>query len=301
MVLAAARRALRAAVASETKRPERDEADLGRMVLENTAVLMLMLDAEGRIIVFNRACEQVLGWAAIDVFGRPFWEVFVQPADAPRAQEGFRRQMSTGRAEVREAEAVTRNGSRHHIRWHNSLLLNTAGVPERLVMAGVDVTEQRRADALLRERAQTDSLTGLLNRASLLDALDQHDKIGILFCDLDGFKTVNDRYGHAAGDAVLKEVGQRLRHVVREHDLVGRIGGDEFVVLCPTDDGVVMDRLAARVQTTASAPINVAGVMVQLGISVGVALRVRGEPPHAVLAAADAAMYQAKAHSRELA
>ncbi len=301
VVLAAVRRALRAAVGARANGARPDDADLARVVVENTAVLLLMVDAEARIILFNRACEQVLGWPAAEVIGRPFWDVFVPPADVPRAQEGFRRQMSTGRAEVREAEAVDRNGTMHHIRWQNSLLLNNAHVPERLVLAGVDVSEQRRADALLRERAETDSLTGLLNRASLLDALEQYEHLGILFCDLDGFKTVNDRYGHAAGDALLKEVAQRLRHVVRERDLVARIGGDEFVVLCPTQDGVVMDRLAARVCTTASAPIDVAGVMVQVGISVGVALRVRGEPAHAVLAAADAAMYQAKRTGRGLA
>ncbi len=273
-----------------------------RAVLENTAALILVIDNAGRVVLCNYAFQEVLGWSDEELLGRPFWDVFVLPGDVPHAQTGLRRQLDTRRGEIREPDVMTRDGGLRRISWHNSVLCDRTGESEFVVCVGIDVTERRQAEARLRERAETDALTGLLNRASLLDALEEQESVGVLFCDLDDFKPVNDRYGHAAGDHVLVEVADRLRKAVREHDLVARIGGDEFVVLSPSGDGLVLDRLAARVREAFTEPIPLPGRPgdeVTPTLSVGVAVRVPGEHPHAVLVAADAAMYQSKARSAQ--
>ena len=292
-------RLLRAVLTRIEAPAERRATDAARAVLENTAALMLVLDGQGRIVLFNPAAEQVLGWSGPEVVGRPFWDVFVLVADVPYARQGFTRQMQTGRSEIREGDAQARDGGTHRVRWHNSVLRDGRGRPEGMVCVGVDVTEQRRAEARLRELAETDPLTGLLNRTSLLRALDeQDDGLGVIYGDLDGFKPVNDTHGHAAGDRVLVEVADRLRSAVRDDDLLARLGGDEFVVLCPTRNGVTLDRLAARLREVVAAPVALDGVQVRVGLSVGVAVRQPGERPHDVLAAADAAMYVDKAARR---
>jgi diguanylate cyclase (GGDEF)-like protein/PAS domain S-box-containing protein len=162
-------------------------------------------------------------------------------------------------------------------------------------------------------QAMHDSLTGLSNRMRLFSALDhelnrssgRHEsRLAVAFCDLDGFKAVNDDHGHSAGDEVLVAVAHRLRGAVRSGDLVCRVGGDEFVVLCPE---VETEReahdIARRMATTMERPIRVGGgTELQVGASVGVVVvrgHGRGRPTaDEVIRRADRAMYEAK-HSAD--
>ena len=165
-------------------------------------------------------------------------------------------------------------------------------------------------DALHR-RVFSDALTGLPNRLLFEDrlqhALQRHDRaaergggrkpemIGVLFIDLDGFKPVNDTYGHAAGDAVLKEAGDRLQRLARSSDTVARMGGDEFLMLVE-DAGSVVDcmALAGRVVQALDAPFVAAGRTVRVAGSVGVAVYPEHGQRDKLVANADAAMYAAK-------
>lgn len=151
----------------------------------------------------------------------------------------------------------------------------------------------------LRHRASTDPLTGLANRAQLTTRLETgwgQGRVALHFLDLDGFKPINDRHGHAVGDETLRVVAQRLRHAVRADDVVARLGGDEFVVLQAgvTEPGDA-EGLAASLVDVLRAPMNIGGVRVTLGVSVGVALS-EPDPPSLLplLTAADRAMYDAK-------
>ena len=130
-----------------------------------------------------------------------------------------------------------------------------------------DVTERRREEADLRRRANYDPLTGLLNRAALLDEMEARLARGPLtaiYCDLDGFKTVNDTYGHAGGDELLVEVAKLLTSMARSTDAIGRLGGDEFVVVC---DGLTKPHttnLVARLGDAFDAGL---GVRISVGVA----------------------------------
>lgn len=150
-----------------------------------------------------------------------------------------------------------------------------------------DVTERRREEAELRRRASSDPLTGLLSRAAFLeeiDALLTQGPITAVYCDLDGFKAINDTHGHGQGDEVLKAVAGLLRRVARSTDVVGRLGGDEFVIACAGLGLEHVTTLVARLDESVDASLGVR-------ISVGVATSHAGGSAAELLARADRAMY----------
>jgi len=171
-----------------------------------------------------------------------------------------------------------------------------------------DITELKNAERRLRQLATHDYLTGLPNRLLLYDrlelALNRFQRYGtpvaLLFCDLDGFKPVNDRYGHQVGDTVLVEVADRIHSVVRDTDTAARVGGDEFAVLIEGVEELellttVADRLVARV----GEPVEVGAVRAQVGISIGLVVASPScTEVDGLVALADSAMYRAKAKGR---
>jgi diguanylate cyclase (GGDEF)-like protein/PAS domain S-box-containing protein len=174
------------------------------------------------------------------------------------------------------------------------------GTPHALVSVA-DVTRSAQLRDELRERATFDALTGCHNRSSAMAALDMalvdtSGSIGVLFIDLDGFKPVNDRLGHAVGDELLAAVARRLRDVCRASDTVGRFGGDEFIIVCrdlhrARDEAMT---IAGRVHLALSHPFALADHTVGIGASIGVACSSMGMNADELLARADAAMYRAK-------
>jgi len=146
--------------------------------------------------------------------------------------------------------------------------------------------------------AHTDELTGLANRKAFFDRLDAVTEPGaLLYCDLDRFKSVNDALGHSAGDALLRQVASRFRHAVRTQDLVARIGGDEFAILCVGADVELAESLSARTQAAFADPFTVAGHTVEIGISIGVA-HAPQRLGRDTLETADQTLYEVKARRR---
>jgi diguanylate cyclase (GGDEF)-like protein len=161
----------------------------------------------------------------------------------------------------------------------------------------------------LRVQATRDFLTGVANRASIVEKLDaevhrsrrQGTSLAVLMCDIDHFKRINDTHGHPAGDAVLKDLAQRMRSTVRPYDSVGRFGGEEFLVVCPGTDAAGGAALAERLRAAvASTPVAAGGAVVEVSVSIGVAARVfeNTDELNQVISEADAALYAAKRNGR---
>jgi diguanylate cyclase (GGDEF)-like protein len=258
------------------------------------------------IVYCNKAWALANGGEPADFVGRPLHALL-----GPLEQEGLFDQLSRLGPETPFLQHhMTRTGADRWTEWTDLYLPGTNG--PHVLAVGRDVTERRDAELRLaaseekyRGLALRDELTGLANRR-LLDelltaALARTSRSGtclvVSFLDLDGFKAINDDYGHAAGDAVLEDVGRRLRATVREEDIIARIGGDEFVVVqeCPPDQ---IGSPAARLEHLMSEAITLDGVTIECGVSIG---SVVAEPEHdaaALVAAADAAMYLVKRQRR---
>jgi diguanylate cyclase (GGDEF)-like protein len=163
-----------------------------------------------------------------------------------------------------------------------------------------DVTEANRLRAELEWRASMDDLTRCHNRNAILDVLQRAllagSDVAVVYIDVDRFKTINDRYGHAAGDRLLVGVAENLARAVRASDRIGRIGGDEFLVVCPdtidpADALAMADRLASMLCTDH----DLGPVRLPILVSIGVAhAATAGTDADALIAAADTAMYEAK-------
>ena len=180
--------------------------------------------------------------------------------------------------------------------------------PRTVSIFARDITELKTAERKLRQLATHDYLTGLPNRLLLQDrlelALNRYARYGtpvsLMFCDLDGFKPVNDAFGHQVGDAVLTEVADRIHSVIRDTDTAARLGGDEFAVLVEgTDDLDLLTTIANRLISAIAEPIPIGGSTARVGISIGVVLASdQCDEPDAMVAAADSAMYRAKSDGR---
>ena len=183
-------------------------------------------------------------------------------------------------------------------------LLGPDGRPTAIIVMALDVTERLRHDRQVLHQALHDNLTELPNRAwfaeRLQQAISRVDRgaglLAVYFVDLDGFKAINDTFGHTVGDETLFVAAGRIRSHVRPADTVARHSGDEFTVLCEDlESEAHAADIAERILASFSRPCRVSGGEVNVRASIGVALAVAGATPAALIAAADAAMYQAKA------
>jgi len=183
------------------------------------------------------------------------------------------------------------------------------GSPDYLVVIVQDITERKALEMELRRLATTDPLTDLANRRHFLAQVDLELELlqryakpaALLMIDLDHFKQVNDAYGHAAGDAVLRHFAAIARRILRKVDLLGRLGGEEFAALLPGTDAEGAQQLAERLrQTVADSQVHtVSGGAIQVTISIGVTLfALTDANADTVLARADRALYRAKEQGR---
>ncbi len=228
----------------------------------------------------------------------------VQAADRSLASDG-------SSAAVKLARVTLPGGEARWVSLTMTRLPAPADTHERgpLLVTGWDLTDEREAQEQLRHRATHDRLTGLPNRALFLEHLEHalarlarraEGCVAVLFIDLDRVKHINDAYGHAAGDQLLVQVGERLRRALRPQDVLARLGGDEFTVLLEdVCDPAQVHAIAQRCLTLLAAdqhPID--GDNLRLTASIGVAIGDAQAKPADLLAAADTAMYEAKKAGR---
>jgi diguanylate cyclase (GGDEF)-like protein len=183
-------------------------------------------------------------------------------------------------------------------------MTTAGGGVDGVIVCATDVTDRSRLRSELEHRASHDELSGCLNRAATVAALEHalrvSDGVAVVYIDLDHFKAVNDDLGHAAGDEMLRVAAARLRAAARANDRIGRIGGDEFVVICRRGDGPFEEAaLVERFEQAISGDVVFAKQRASLRASVGAAIAAPGElDAEAILSRADAAMYAAKRRAR---
>jgi len=297
---------LEARVASRTRELRERELEL-RNVLESANDAYIGLDETGIVTVWNRAAEQTFGYAALEAVGRPLEGLIIPPELARAHREGMLRYLTHGESTVLgkrlELPAVRRDGSRLTVEVRMNAL-EIRG--QRMFSAFLhDISERKQAEAQREYESRHDALTGLSNRRALFEVLPiaqaratrSGRSLGLLFIGLDGFKAVNDRLGHEAGDRLLAEIAARLRGVVRKTDSVFRLAGDEFTVLLEgLADGGCAHVAAAKIIEAIGRPVPIGAAAAQVGASIGLALFAPGgqASPEKLIREADERMYHAK-------
>jgi diguanylate cyclase (GGDEF)-like protein/PAS domain S-box-containing protein len=277
--------------------------------MDHSPLTMIELDGDLRLTKCSPQITALLGLDSEKMIGLPLSEIF-GTRDALRSLYDSLESMRRGAVTSCQIDAALthRNGQTVHSEWFCSALTHADASVSSIFCLIHDTTARVVAEAQLHEQATTDVLTGLLNRRAFYERLGQaaarasrsSDSLSLLFIDLDGFKEVNDRFGHDAGDEVLREVARRLKHVCRASDVIARVGGDEFVVLAEADTSrATIEALSARLAQTLRFHFPVAGGEAAVSVSIGVAC----EPsptcaPGSLVHTADAAMYVAKRAGR---
>jgi cyclic di-GMP phosphodiesterase Gmr len=278
-------------------------AALSHALVEATESLICVVDGDGRILLANAALGRFTGRAAADLVERRLWDVLVVPEEVHLARAAVADAMAGGDLIPTEVDWLAASGDRRRVALHNSVLADETGRPYATAFVGSDVTERREREALTRWQASTDPLTGVSNRRVVFEVLQEHlaggrDGCGLLFCDVDRFKQVNDRHGHAVGDQLLVELARRLGELAGPDDVVARLGGDEFVLLSFGADEAGLTALARRLAQAMRAPVQTSAGAMPIGVSVGSALGLPGEDPDEVMARADRDMYGTKTDRR---
>ncbi len=273
--------------------------------MDNSPLIVFELDENLRVAHCSSRISNMLGLDPKKLTGEGLLDVPTIANGNESLVAAFAR-LTSGAESSNRVESKLKHADGHivYCDWFNSALTDASGKVTSIQALVQDVSARVEAAEQLLHIATHDTLTGLANRRVLTDRLSHAlaraertgEAVALLFIDLDGFKCVNDLYGHAVGDEVLIEVADRLREVARGSDFVARLGGDEFVILLDTDvHPGSPSALAERVFDGLSRPCRFTGGEAIVGASIGVAMH----PPLSNLAAdlirrADAAMYEAK-------
>ena len=284
-----------------------------RALVQNVGDVIMVVDAHGAIRYVSPSVQRQLGYQVGDMCERRF-EDTIDARDTAKAHELWQRLLADPALDhLAELRLVKADGT---VTWYDIVARNMLHDPDinGVVVNHRDSHERRLQHDDLAHEATHDSLTGLANRAKLQRVLDDAlvlraaaDAAGttpvtvaVLYIDLDGFKPINDRYGHDAGDALLVAVARLLERSVLGADTVARVGGDEFVVvLCDVRRADAPESVANRILENLTAPILLPGVgEIHIGASIGVATIVGDAGATDLLRRADQAMYQAKREGR---
>lgn len=289
------------------RRQREEELQLSATVFQIADEAMVVTSPDNRIVSVNPAFTRITGYAAEEVIGhnprmlsagmhdRAFYEVMWR---AIVEQGGWAGEVLNRR---KNGEVYVEWLSIRRLSGENGELL-------RHVAVFSDITVRKAEEERLQHLALHDALTDLPNRPLLTERLEQSivraqrekARVGLIYFDLDKFKPVNDNHGHEVGDQILREVAERVLDCVRASDTVARLGGDEFVVLLPTvDGGAEAMMVAEKIRQALNRPFEVAGLVLEIGCSLGVAMYPdHGENAVGLMRHADAAMYEAKKEGR---
>jgi diguanylate cyclase (GGDEF)-like protein/PAS domain S-box-containing protein len=281
-------------------------------VIEASLDGMLAIDASLNVIEFNPAAERTLGFRREDVIGTDVVDVLVLPDRRENSRRVLAECVADPKADILgrhvETSAIRADGTTLAIEISLTRVQSSPDDPPVLYAFVRDISERRRSQDQLTYLAYHDSLTGLPNRSqierhlelALARAQRNGHAVALMFADLDDFKLVNDRLGHASGDRLLAAVAERLRGKLRATDVLGRHGGDEFLVLLTdlTNDPISKaETVASELIGVLREPFVVGSSEVRIGASIGISMYPQdAADTEALLRHADVAMYQAKSN-----
>jgi diguanylate cyclase (GGDEF)-like protein/PAS domain S-box-containing protein len=288
----------------------RDELDLSSvnfryrsLVLANSDLITVVAE-DGIIRYQGPSMMQMLGYVQTEFIGKALTTALLHPDDVTRARTYIADLAASG-----EPGKPIEWRLRHHDgSWRQVETVGASRLSDPhlhgIILTSRDISDRKGLEQQLLDQAARDPLTDLANRSlfgdQLARALRAGDRssagVAVLFLDLDNFKAINDQLGHEAGDSVLREVAERLRHCLRLGDLAARLGGDEFAVMLNTDTRAdLAPRVAERILAALRPPFLLAGQEVTVGVSIGIAMATTNEEaPSTLLRKADMAMYEAK-------
>ena len=279
-----------------------------RAVTENAFDAIITTDEHGVIDTVNHAVEKMFGYEPNELIGQNVAILMPEPY-GDEHDRYISRYLSTGKGRLinnrTELVGQRKDGSNFPL----ELALSEMHIGERryFVAIGRDITENKRQTEALQHQALHDSLTELPNRSLLSDRIRQgillaqreHHELALLVMDLDRFKDINDTLGHQYGDAVLQQVSDRMRAILRESDTIARLGGDEFAILLPNTSLDQARSIADKLLAAIEEPLMIGEQVLHVGGSIGITLYPRhGEDEVALLQRADVAMYVAKREHR---
>ncbi|MCU1678764.1 MAG: putative regulatory protein and domain [Frankiales bacterium] len=273
-----------------------------RLTFDSAPTGIGLVATDGRWIAVNAALARILGYAVEDLLGTRFREItHADDRDADILAFG---ELVSGRIlrYSREKRCIHKDGTHVWVKVSVGLVRGERDEPLHLVSHVEDVTAERERRQRLSDLAWLDPLTRLVNRGRFLEvvrAIPAGETFAVLFLDLDNFKEVNDRLGHAAGDELLLAAAKRVTSEMRPDDVAARLGGDEFAValrnLTTRDEAVAVGE---RIREALAAHYNLSHGPASVTCSVGIAIATSDRNPEALLVAADVAMYNAKRSGR---
>jgi diguanylate cyclase (GGDEF)-like protein/PAS domain S-box-containing protein len=279
-----------------------------RRIFERNLTGLYVARSDGSILDCNDACARIFGFSNREELlkHRTEAELIARQFDGNARAEAAKAENSIVNAELQFRRVDGTWGwvlsSARFVEYKN-------GADTLIEGALVDITDRKQAEQRVQFLAYYDSLTALPNRTLLQDRLAKalasarrhKDKVGVLFIDLDRFKTINDSLGHSYGDLLLQELSQRLLALSREQDTVARLGGDEFlVVLSGIKDASDGALVAARISQAVNEPFTIHGQVLSVTCSIGISIfPEHGEDAETMIKNADAAMYSSKDHGRD--
>jgi diguanylate cyclase (GGDEF)-like protein/PAS domain S-box-containing protein len=266
----------------------------------------VILERDGVIIWTSPNLYGMLGWDPTEWIGLRILDL-ARPEIRPELERALELNTRAVNQTLR-FDLPAADGEMHWLEFQTRPFIDADGQRDGTALSVRLIDVEVEAEGELQHRARHDQLTGLLNRNEIIDRLDAIGIDGrragaesaVLFCDLDGFKAVNDTLGHAVGDLVLREVATRVRVSVRDDDLVARIGGDELLVVLHHLHGVDEAlSVADDVRRATGRPISGPSGPITVTMSIGVTMVVKGDTADDVIARADQAMYRAKEAGRD--
>ncbi|AFI84927.1 bifunctional diguanylate cyclase/phosphodiesterase [Methylophaga nitratireducenticrescens] len=287
----------------------REQEERFRQLADNIEEVVWLTDLmKGHLLYISPAYQKIWGHSCDSLYEKPSsWLEIIHPEDINSVRQALVNGKAVGEYDI-EFRIIRLDGTIRHIHQKAFPILNESGELYRIAGTAQDITERKEQEAHIEYLAYHDSLTALPNRLLTMDRLEhaithaiRHtDVLAVLFLDLDRFKTINDSLGHQAGDLLLQQVGSRLLEVLRQEDTIGRVGGDEFLILLPSinspDDAA---HVANKLLDVLSPPFMVMSYQLHVNASIGISLCPRDAVNAETLVKyADTALYLAKEQGR---